>query len=576
MQPTDPILGAQARKKILEGVEKVYSVIVPTLGPGGKGVLLPRSYNRGQRVVDDGYYAAENVILKDPHARLSADFFKEGISRSNAQNGDGTTGTGVVGANIIFNVFRDNPLETKAENSAESLATKILGSKKKKNAKTAREIRKELMDGKKLVIEEIKKSAKQIKTLADLEKIAIVSIGKEDEDVAKKVAKLVWETCRDSQGNYVSGHILVTDGFKGDIELEQSHGMKFPAKTAANAFINKPERYEMVAEDVDIFITNYKLDNVHVFNALVDKLRKPKLAIFAPDFSEQVLILMLNLNKNGLSLFPVKCPALRTAQMEDLAAYTDAMVIDKEQGNTLENIAPNCLGFAERIVVKAVENREDAHLSGGKGERIKRGQGNLIDERVKVLTAQLKEARNDVDKGSLEKRISNLHSAGGTIRVGGATEGESKFIKMKIEDGVYACKGALEMGYVKGGGLALKEIAEALPENILTASLKAPYEQIQKNAGGIEIGKDIIDPAKVVIGIVENGVSVAATLITAHAIIPEIPQREPADGHDEIARAIRYAAGLYGKQHSLLKAAEDDAEADRNKEFERAMATDTD
>jgi chaperonin GroEL len=576
MQATDPLYGSQARKKIVEGITAVHNAVAPTLGPAGKGVLLPRSYNRGQRVVDDGYMAAENVILKDPHARLAADFFKEGIARSNIQNGDGTSGTAEVGYNVIMNVFKAYPLESKAENNAEALAQSILGKTKKKDTKSSREIRKELMDGKDAVIAEIKKRAKPVKTLADLEKIALVSIGKEDETVAKKVAKLVWDTCRDSLGNYVSGHILVTDGFKGEVELESSHGMKFPAKVAAPAFINKPERYEMVAEDVDVFITNHKLDNVAVVDGIVGALKRPKLALFAPDFSDQVLIFMVNLNKQGLAIYPVKCPALRTAQMEDLAAYTDAKVIDKEQGHSLQSVLPTSLGFAERIVVKAVENREDAHLSGGKGERIKRGKGNLIDERIEVLKGQLKEARNEMDRGQLEKRISNLHSAGGTIRVGGATEGESKFIKMKIEDGVYACKGALEMGYVKGGGLALKEIAEELPANILTDALKSPYEQIQKNAGGLEITKDIIDPAKVVVGIVENGVSVAATLITAHAVIAEIPERQPAEGHDEIAAALLRVGSYYAKHVGLFKASEDEAESDRNKEFERLLSEDKD
>jgi hypothetical protein len=44
----------------------------------------------------------------------------------------------------------------------------------------------------------------------------------------------------------------------------------------------------------------------------------------------------------------------------------------------------------------------------------------------------------------------------------------------------------LQEGYVKGGSLCLKEIAEKLPENILTESLKEPWNQIQKNAAGRE------------------------------------------------------------------------------------------
>ncbi len=576
MNPTAPLLGAEARKKILSGITKVFNVIAPTLGPAGRGVLLPRTFNRGQRVVDDGYYAAENVILSDPHERLAADFFKESISQSNKQNGDGTTGTGVIGYSVITNIFRDYPIESKEKDDAKSIALRIKGSVDTKKTKSVREIRKELNDAKDAVIEAIKKEAKQIKTLGELEKIALVSIGKEDEQIAKQVAKVVWDTCKDPSGNYVASHIEVTDGFKGEVEVETTAGMKFPAKVAANAFVNKPERYEMVCDDTPVFITNYKLDSVHIFNALVEKLRTPKLAIFAPEFSSQVLLLMVDLNKNGLLLYPIKCPSLRTAQMEDLAAFTNAKVIDKDTGRTLDNVFKEDLGFAEKIVVKSVENREDAVLRGGKGEKLKRGAGNLVDERITVLKGQLKEARNDLDKGQLEKRISNLHSAGGIIRVGSATEGDGKFIKMKIEDGVYACKGALESGYVKGGGLCLKEIAAKLPKSILTESLLAPYDQIQKNAGGIEIGKEIIDPAKVVIGIIENGVSVAATLITAHAVIPEIPEKSEHDGLEMVAKAIAKMAYYQAKHDGLLKESEDVVEEERNAEFERVTFSDKD
>jgi len=572
MKPTAPLFGEKARERILAGVNKVLDVIAPTLGPAGRSVLLPRTFSRGQRVVDDGYYAAENVILQDPHERLAADCFKESITKSNVQNGDGTTGTGVVGGHLINKVFRELPIETEQGNQAEKLAQRILGKSSPKEQKSVRELRRQMNEAKKLVIEEIKKLAKPVKNLSDLERIAMVSIGKEDEEIAKTVAKVVWDVCRGSNGEYVAGHIDVVEGYKGEVETELVTGMKFPSKVAARAFVNKPERYEMVAEDVSVLVTNYKLDNIHTVNELMGKLQVPKLAIFSPEFSINVLLFIVDLNKKGLLIYPIKCPALRTTQMEDLAVYTGGSVIDKDTGRKLENASVADLGFAGKIVVKDTENREDAILMGGRGEKKMRGDKNLIEERIDILKGQLKEARNDIDKVQLEKRIANLHSAGGTIRVGSSTGTDGMFIKMKIEDGVYACRGALEMGYVKGGGLCLKEIAETLPENILTESLKAPYYQIQKNAGGdLEIGKDIIDPAKVVMGIVENGVSVAATLITAHAVIPEIPDKSPSEGYEEIAKAIKLYAFYWAKHQGLLKANEDMAEEDRNKEFERIL-----
>jgi chaperonin GroEL len=78
-----PITGPEARKKILAGVNAVYRTVAPTLGPEGRNALLPRSWNRGPRNTNDGVTISENVLLKDEHERLAADFFKEGSKKTN-------------------------------------------------------------------------------------------------------------------------------------------------------------------------------------------------------------------------------------------------------------------------------------------------------------------------------------------------------------------------------------------------------------------------------------------------------------------------------------------------------------
>lgn len=562
---TEVVRGAEARKKILAGVNSIIEVIAPTHGPAGRSVLLPRTHNRGPRVVDDGYMAAENVLLKDIHERMAAEKFKEGIKKTNMLAGDGTTGTGIVSASVINKVLRELP-----DNEIPIVLPP--GQKKSKNP-SVKEIHKDLNDTKNLVIEEIKKVAKPVKTLTELEKIAYVSMN--DDANAKLVAKLVWDVARDSNGDYINNHIEVTDGFKGEIEVEVIRGMRFPAKVSAPAFVNRPERHEMVAEDVPVLVTNYKLDNGFVIQGILERCNVPKIAIFAPEFSVGVLQYLAQTTKGGLHCFPIKCPSLRTEQMEDLAVYTGATVIDKGVGAKLDNVGPISLGFAEKIIVKNTENREDAVLFGGKGERVKRADANLIEERVKVLKGQLKECRNDIEKISLEKRIANLGSAIGIVRVGSSTEGEGLYLKLKIEDGVYACKGALEEGYVQGGGLCLKKIAEKLPENILTDALKAPHTQLLRNAGGdFEVGKDIVDPAKVVRLIVEHGVSVAATMITTHAIIAEVREESPAEGYTKIAKALNRYAYYWAKEKGMIKESQDEAEADRNKAWEEVMMGD--
>jgi chaperonin GroEL (HSP60 family) len=225
------------------------------------------------------------------------------------------------------------------------------------------------------------------------------------------------------------------------------------------------------------------------------------------------------------------------------------------------------LGFAEKVTVKDVDTREDAVLMGGGGEKNDR-----VKERIEIHKEQLTEAKNDLTRMQLERRIANLHASVGVIRVGASTNAELLYLKLKIEDGVFACKAALQEGYVKGGGLCLKEISEELPENILTLALCAPYEQIQRNAGGyLDISDDVIDPARVVRLEVEHGVSVASSMITTGISIPERREYSQYDGMYQIAKAIGKNVYYTAKHHGLLKENQDAADADMEKAFEQAM-----
>jgi chaperonin GroEL len=557
---TVTLVGGEARRKVRAGVKKVLDSVKLTLGPEGKNALLPRTYNRGPRITNDGYTVIENVRqLKDPHERLAAESFAEGSKRTNELAGDGTTATSVIAGNLFFDIINQLP-------------DKDIPSVQGKTTKGTRAIRKELKDLKEIVIQKIKDRATKIETLEDLQKIARISIGKEDTKIADKVAQLVWDIGRDGD-NFVDNHVDVVEGYKGEIEIEKTVGMHFPAKLAHRAFITKPERFEMIAEQVHVLITNHDLDNPFQLTELFTKVCVPngvsKIALFAPKFSTPVIQSLIKNIQNGFFCYPVLTPALRTEQLEDLSAYTGATVIDRDKRKLLTTKFED-LGYAEKIIVKDSEVRDDAKLMGGRGEKTE-----SVSLRKEILRGQLVEAKNDLSKMTLEKRIANLSSAMGVVRVGASTSAEQLFLKLKIEDGVFACKAALQEGYVKGGGLCLKEIAEEMDDNLMTQALKSPYNQIQENAGqDLEITDDVIDPAKVIRLQVEHAVEIAATLATVDILIADEGDRPVYDGYETVARAI--AKGVYydAKHRNLIKDSEDEAEADREKMFEEAILTD--
>lgn len=542
MRSTQTLLGAKAREAIYKGVNAIYAPVSRTLGPEGKNALLYRTFNRGSRITNDGVTVSEVQEPKDPFVNLAANAFKEGCKRTNEKVGDGTTTTACIGGKLFNDIY-----EQMSENSSVFIQKQSVG---------VMSLKRQILESAEKVKEEIKKRAKQVESLEELEDIATVSV--EDRELGRIIAKMAWDVG-------VDGFIDVTEGYKGEIETEVIKGFRFPAKVSARAFVNKPERYEMVAEDCPVFITNYKLDNANEFGETFRKLNSftSKIIVIAPEFSENVLVNMVNATKAGYFFHPVKAPSLRTEQFEDLAIYCGAKFINKDKGHRMSNVQKEDLGFLKKLVVKDTENKEDATAIGGKGELeeimsytedveveedgkkknkkiIKEKQTSQIAERVAVLKGQLSETRQEQFKKLLERRIASMTSAIGVIRVGDTTEASSLYQKLKIEDGVYACKAALRGGYVKGGGLCLKEIADELEEgNPIKSAISHPYELIQSSVeGGIKIDDTVIDPAEAVYYAVEHAIGVVSNLITVEIITPEMPDPVMGEGEQSIAKAI--------------------------------------
>lgn len=571
--PTKTLLGGKAREAVLRGVNAIYEPARLAIGPAAGTALMYRTYGRGPRITEDGNTIASVITPKNEFEQLAAEVFKESSQKTNERAGDGTTSTMVIGGKLI------NDILSKLSVSDKSL---VSGSKM-----SVRKMKDELLSLSKQVQEKVKERATKVATLEELEKVAIISMG--NEEIGKIVANVVWEVGTD-------GFVDVVDGYKGELETEVLRGARFPAKPAAKAFMNNSKKFEMVMEDCAVLLTNYKIDNINEAKTVFSKLlpKNKKLIVLAPDFSETILTAIFQtvfaplegggFTRTGNDIWPVKVPSLRTEQFEDLAIYFGANFIDKATGKKLENVEEADLGFVEKLVVKDTENREDAVALGGKGVRENKMKvadkdyqmSSPVVERIETLKSQIKEERIESHKKLLERRVASLASAIGVIRVGASTTAESLPLKLKIEDAQYACKSALEEGYVKGGGLCLKEIAEEMPESVLTNALKAPYDQIQaNNEEPLEIGPDVIDPAKVVRLAVEHAVSVAANLCTVKILIPEEREKSPADGYEEIAKALMFFNRMWNKKESIYKENEMEMMADQMAINEERIAMDT-
>ena len=390
----------------------------------------------------------------------------------------------------------------------------------------------------------------------------------ENEELGKVIAKIAWEVG-------IDGFVDTVEGYKGMIETEIIKGMRFPAKVPAKAFVNVPERYVMEAIDSAVLVTNYTMDNAGDIQKTFRDLNSAgisKLIVVAPSFSQNMIVNFINACKQGFFIFPVATPSLRQDQYDDLAVYCGAKFVNKDKGIRIKNIEIKDLGFLEKLIVKDTEIKEDAVAIGGRGSKQiaeLTGEGGItaVQERIEMLKGQLEETREQQFKMLLERRIASMGSAVGVIRVGDSTQAQALYYKLKIEDAVYACKAALRSGYVKGGGLCLKEIADVLEDgDILKKAIIAPYEQIQSSAeGGIEITNNIIDPADVVYYAVEHASQVAANLLTVEVITHEIEDAMPEDGNFAIANAIVELVLSQKRQYGQIKENEEEIERDKLK-----------
>jgi len=562
-RPTKTLLDNEARSAILRGVNAIYEPIRRTIGPSGSNFLTYGVYGRSHRLTNDGVTGSEVIEPLNEYENLAAKAFKDGAKKTNDKAGDGTTSCIVIEGSLINNLF-----------SYLQQASTIGGGRQ-----NTMSIKRKLQETCKWVVEEIKKVAKKVESEEELIKIATVST--ESEELGKIIGGMAWEI-----GEY--GFIDITEGHKGIIETEVVKGARFPAKTVAKGFINDASKFQMVANDVEVVLTNYKLESVAQVAKFLEPLleKHPNLAILAPGFSKDVAEELFKVcyklvpdgkggfskQKTAVNIYPVQIPSLRTEQIQDIAIYTGARFINKDDGDKTHNIRETDLGFLSKLVVKDSDIREDAIAIGGKGTQELTSlegealvsKGSLVKQRIETLKKQIEEQKDEADKNLTRRRIAGLSSAVGIIRVGAQSESELFYLKKKVEDGINACKGALEEGYVKGGGLCLKEIAETLPpDDYLRPALLAPYEQIQENAdNNLVIDEWVIDPAKVVRLAVEHAVSGASNLITVKMIIPEIREKSPAEGYEEIANALRLYAGLYAKVEGILASNREEIERD--------------
>ena len=522
--------GAEARRALEEGVNKLADTVRVTIGPNGRNVVLDKSFG-APLITNDGVTIAKEIELEDRFENMGAQLIKEVASKTNDVAGDGTTTATVLAQAMVHEGMKN----------LEAGANPII-------------LRKGMRKATDVAVEAIAKMSSKVKDKDQIAKVAAISAG--DAEVGQMVADAMEKVSND-------GVITIEESKTMKTELDLVEGMQFDRGYVSAYMATDMDKMEANLDDPYILITDKKISNIQEILPLLEQVVQAgaRLLIIAEDIEGEALTtLIVNKLRGTFNVVAVKAPGYgdrRKEMLKDIATLTGGQVISEELGMELKDTTMDQLGRAKSVKVQ----KENTVIVDGMGDK------NAIADRVAQIKAQIEETTSDFDREKLQERLAKLAGGVAVIRVGAATETEMKEAKLRMEDALNATRAAVEEGIISGGGSAYihasKAVAKAIEElegdektgaKVVLKALEAPLFHISANAGlegaviinkvrESEVGtgfdalteqyvdmveNGILDPAKVTRSALQNATSVASTLLTTESVVADIKEDAPA------------------------------------------------
>ena len=520
--------GEDARKSLLEGVNKLADTVKVTLGPKGRNVVLDKSFG-APLITNDGVTIAKEIELEDKFENMGARLVKEVSTKTNDVAGDGTTTATVLAQSMIKEGVKN------VAAGADPMAIKR-GIDKAVN----------------LAVEGLKEISSPVNGKEDIARVA--SISANNEEVGNLIADAMEKVSKD-------GVITIEESKTSNTELNVVEGMQFDKGYLSPYMATDTEKMEAILDNPYILITDKKISNIQEILPLLESLMQEsgKLLIICDDMEGEALsTLILNKLRGVLNVVAVKAPGFgdkRKAMLQDIATLTGGEVITSDLGLELKDTTIAQLGKAKQVKVQ----KENTIIVDGSGDK------QQIADRVAQIKAQINETKSDYDKENLQERLAKLAGGVAVIGVGAATEVEMKDRKLRIEDALSATKAAVEEGIVAGGGTALLNVTskvqkllaelsggEKLGAEIVLKALEEPAKQIARNSGlepavivekvksekegiGFDAATEsyvdmkkagIVDPTKVTRSALQNAASIASMVLTTESLVTDAPEEK--------------------------------------------------
>jgi chaperonin GroEL len=525
--------GADARKKLVKGIDTLADAVVSTLGPNGRNVV----YTKDGQVFStkDGVTVAKEInSLEDPIEDLGINMIKQASIKTADNAGDGTTTSTLLAREIVKQ-----------------------GLHRLNEGANAVEIKRGIDSAVGVVLQGLKKIHENIASEEQLEQIATISANN-DPSVGKLISTAMEKVGRE-------GVVYIEESKTGETFLETVEGMQFDRGYKSPYFVTNNSTMSTTLNDVYIFIADHRFSAVKDLLPILEGVSQANksLLIICEDIDGEALsTLVVNKMRGTIKVCAVRAPEFgdrRKLLLEDIAILTGGTVFDKDKGMKLDKFQWDWFGQARTITV----TKDKTTIIDGKGDEAK------ITQRVEDLEAQINKSDTPFEMEKLQERLSKFVGGVAIVHVGGNTETEMKEKKDRVDDALQATKAALIDGIVPGGGIALLNARKSLKliENndasedfkfgykIIYNACGKPFEQILANAGYSEAdarmisqhelaledsewaGYDIktcsvvnmkeagiIDPHKVTKQALANASSIAGTILLTECVVVDKPE----------------------------------------------------
>ena len=481
--------GADARKALEAGVNKLADTVRVTIGPKGRNVVLDKSFG-APLITNDGVTIAKEIELEDAFENMGAQLIREVASKTNDVAGDGTTTATVLAQAMVHEGMKN----------LEAGANPIV-------------LRKGMKKATDCAVEAIKKMSSKVTGREQIARVAAISAS--DDSVGEMVAEAMDKVSND-----------------GVITIEESKTMK----TELDLVEILPLLEQIVQSGAKLLIVAEDIEGEALTTLIVNKLRGTfnVVAVKAPGYGDRRKAMLedIAILTGGQVISEELGLELKDTTMAQLGR-AKSVKVQKENTVIVDGMGDKAALEARIGQIKAQIEETTSDFDKEKlQERLAKLAGGVAVIRVGAATeTEMKEAKLRMEdalnatRAAVEEGIiagggsAYIHASKEVAKLAETLEGDEKTGAKVVLKALEAPLFHISANAGLEGAVIINKVREAEPGNGFDAYNEEYVDMVK--AG-------ILDPAKVTRSALQNATSVASTLLTTESVVANIKEDAPA------------------------------------------------